>query len=314
MQKPEVDVIIPCFNAEKYVEETIASVLAQNYSNINLIIVDDGSKDSSYESILRATKTCARKTILRTSNLGLASARNLGLGKSKASYVAFLDADDIWAPNKVAKQVKFLEDNPKFVGVCSNFGIFGTNTPLQINRRKNSEINTLNLLSRRAFVPGSASSIMIRRDMLNSDVKFDLNLTYAEDLDFWIQLSKIGPIWSLPSTDVFIRVHAVSMQSTFFRKPHTIGTNLMSIINKNRSELSSIQYISYSIDVTTNYFIGLIKLIFVERSLNGVLDSILEYFTKIGTLKRILLLLAIPFGISRKFAFKCRNKFSNFLR
>lgn len=104
----QISVIIPVFNGEKYLSEAIESVLAQTYENIELIVVDDGSSDKSRDVALSYTTV----KYFYQENKGVAAARNLGIQKATSEYISFLDADDLWLPNKLLLQMKALNDDP----------------------------------------------------------------------------------------------------------------------------------------------------------------------------------------------------------
>ncbi|MBT0662717.1 glycosyltransferase [Geobacter pelophilus] len=115
-----VSVIIPCYNRESYIAETVNSVLSQTWPNIELIVVDDGCKDGSRKVLESFGR---RITILEhqgCANLGQSAAINLGLRQSRGDYLAILDSDDLFAPGKIEKQVRFLEKNPEYGLVYSN--------------------------------------------------------------------------------------------------------------------------------------------------------------------------------------------------
>ncbi|WKV08014.1 glycosyltransferase family 2 protein [Thermoanaerobacterium sp. CMT5567-10] len=107
-----VSIIIPVYNAEKFIAETIKSVLHQTYTNWEMILVDDYSSDDSQKIInCFAQKDNRIKYIRLEKNCGAAVARNTGLEIAKGRYIAFLDSDDLWEPNKLEKQIKFMEEN-----------------------------------------------------------------------------------------------------------------------------------------------------------------------------------------------------------
>jgi glycosyltransferase involved in cell wall biosynthesis len=115
--KPLVSVIIIFLNAERFIEEAIESVIGQTYSNWEILLVDDGSTDSSSE-IARyyAALYNSRVRYLehdRHENRGMSASRNLGINNSKGEYIAFLDSDDVWLPNKLERQITILEDYPE---------------------------------------------------------------------------------------------------------------------------------------------------------------------------------------------------------
>lgn len=119
-----VSIIVPVYNAEKYIETTIRSILAQTVSNFEVILVDDASTDSSVEKINQIQDE--RLRILHTSKesgFGAAAARNLGMEAARGRYLAFLDADDIWYPEKLEKTLKFMKKNDAaFVFTGYEFG------------------------------------------------------------------------------------------------------------------------------------------------------------------------------------------------
>ena len=143
-----ISVIIPCYNAEKYISETIESVIKQTYSNWELLVVDDCSTDDSENIIKSYAKKDSRIKYYRTeSNTGTpAEPRNIGINKAKGEYVALLDADDLFLPNKLEKQIEFINEGNKEL-VFSNGVIiddFGKVIRHMI-KRKRVEINHLHL-------------------------------------------------------------------------------------------------------------------------------------------------------------------------
>ena len=129
MSEPLVSVVIPLFNKEDYIETTLNSVANQSYRNIELVIIDDSSTDSSVEKasfhLVQFKERFKNITIESRKNTGQAGARNDGIRLSKGEFVAFLDADDIWHPKKIELQVKFLANNPKTDLVFCNYIMVG---------------------------------------------------------------------------------------------------------------------------------------------------------------------------------------------
>ena len=116
MKQGLVSIITPMYNAEKYVPQTIESVLLQTYGDWEMIIVDDGSKDSSAEIVADYSKKDSRVKLIKQKNGGCASARNNALDNAQGQYICFLDSDDLWEPVFLAEQIKFLkEKNAVFV-------------------------------------------------------------------------------------------------------------------------------------------------------------------------------------------------------
>jgi glycosyltransferase involved in cell wall biosynthesis len=110
MSSPRVSVLIPCFNAEKFIAETLESVLGQTWPNLEVIVVDDGSQDSSVQAVERFGSRGVR--LLRQPNRGAGAARNTALRASNGAFIQFLDADDLISPTKIEIQLRRLADNP----------------------------------------------------------------------------------------------------------------------------------------------------------------------------------------------------------
>ena len=111
MEENLVSIITPVYNAEKLIEETIKSVLNQTYKNWEMILVNDCSVDKSEQIIKKYSPKDARiKYIKLTTNLGAAKSRNIGIEKARGQYIAFLDSDDLWKPNKLERQIKFMKE------------------------------------------------------------------------------------------------------------------------------------------------------------------------------------------------------------
>ena len=105
-----VSIITPCYNSSKFIEDCINSVLAQTYTNWEMIIVDDFSEDNSKEKITVLSENDTRiKTIFLDKNIGAAKARNIAISKAKGKYIAFLDSDDLWMPTKLEAQIYFMQ-------------------------------------------------------------------------------------------------------------------------------------------------------------------------------------------------------------
>lgn len=177
----KVSVIIPVYNSEVSVAETLRSVLAQTYKDFEIIIVDDGCTDKSIEIYQQFDDT--RMQIVHQRNRGLAGARNTGIRHAQGEYLAFIDSDDLWLPEKLAKHVEHLERSPT-VGVSFSRSILidEQSQPLGIYQMpKLTDITPEYLFCRNPISNGS--SVVIRRDVL-SEIKFQENL-YGEVEDFY---------------------------------------------------------------------------------------------------------------------------------
>lgn len=109
-QEKLVSIITPCYNGERYVSQTIESVLAQTYTKWEMLIVDDGSKDNSARIIKDYCKKDSRIKLIQQPNGGSANARNHGIREAKGQYIALLDSDDLWEKNFLDEQIKFMQE------------------------------------------------------------------------------------------------------------------------------------------------------------------------------------------------------------
>jgi len=185
---PKVSIIIPAFNAAAFAPRAIESIMAQSWTDWELLVVDDGSTDNTLDVL--ATYGSALRA-LSQANAGPASARNLGLAQATGEYVAFLDADDWWESGKLAEQVALLDANPE-VGFCSTgtrvvdaTGSTVGDWPCQASFVPLPDALFMN----GALISGSTSGVMARRRLVLEVGGFDSALRGFEDPDLWIRLS-----------------------------------------------------------------------------------------------------------------------------
>jgi len=190
MKNPAVDVIIPTYNGLPFLEEAIESVLAQTYKDFTLYIVDDGSTDNGEtEEYVRGLRD-SRVRYLHKKNGGQASARNLGIKKSGSPYVAFLDADDIWHPNKLQKQIALIENDHlvgMVYGLCKLIDSKG-NPVGEVTYRKRG--NLFKYLLHHNKISGSASMVVVRREVFDKVGLFREDLVGTEDWEMWLRVAR----------------------------------------------------------------------------------------------------------------------------
>ena len=114
-----VSIITPCYNGSRYIAETIESVIKQTYLKWEMIVVDDGSKDNSADIVRNYSKKDNRIMLVQQKNAGSAAARNNGIRRAKGQYIALLDADDLWEPEFLEKQIKFMKEKDAVCVFCS---------------------------------------------------------------------------------------------------------------------------------------------------------------------------------------------------
>lgn len=189
-----VSIIIPAFNAEKYIEETIHSVVYQTYTNWELLIIDDGSTDATKEIVISFTKNNNKIKYYYHNNRGVSYTRNRGISLSKGSYIAFLDADDIWEPYNLKIKISELEKNPNIDYVFSNMNLLiqKNNVWYKNSAPPGTDKDMLNhlLLWDKEVIPCLPSNVIIRKNIIDKyNLFFDERLSTAADRDYAILLS-----------------------------------------------------------------------------------------------------------------------------
>jgi glycosyltransferase involved in cell wall biosynthesis len=189
-----VSVVIPTYQCEQYISQSIDSVLAQTFKDYEIIIIDDGSTDNTQE-LLRKYSKMRNIKIFSQSNQGPAAARNLGIRMSSGEFIAFLDADDIWLPNKLEKQITFLEKHPLIDLVYCDSYIFNEKctrqrTLFDISRPFSGK--ALEELFLSDFIP--LLTVVVRRSIFNTVGFFDETVIGPEDYDLWLRICQTKPI------------------------------------------------------------------------------------------------------------------------
>jgi glycosyltransferase involved in cell wall biosynthesis len=222
MPSPLISVIIPVYNAARYIEATIASVINQDEKDLEIIIVNDGSTDATMEIISGLAETDHRMVVLSQQNKGVSAARNLGYKQSKGKYIAFLDADDIWLPNNLSLKIAKLKDS-SFGMVHSDAQVIDEASHPQGNFLRGQEGNLLNAMLEwnGTQVPGP-SSILIRREVIESAGLFDERLSTSADQDFFIRVAALYQIGRVNEITWMYRVHPENMHKNIARMEHDV--------------------------------------------------------------------------------------------
>ena len=181
-----VSIVIPTYNREKVIVNSISSVLDQSYQDIELIVVDDGSTDNT-EGVIRNISD-PRVRYIRQNNQGACAARNLGITESKGEYVAFQDSDDVWKPDKLQKQMQIMIDHPEVdivscKTICERIG--GTSF-ISLNNQPGG------ILTRETGPYGISTQTLLVRKRVFERTLFDTNVTRYQDLDFMLCAMKNG--------------------------------------------------------------------------------------------------------------------------
>ncbi|HZW03848.1 MAG TPA: glycosyltransferase [Anaerolineaceae bacterium] len=204
LSPPLVSVVIPVFNGQNYLREAIESVFSQTYAPVELIVVDDGSQDATWEIIQSYGE---RLWGIRKENGGVASALNLGFEQAQGEWIAWLSHDDLFLPEKLEQQIHFVTRNPQ-VGVCyADFEIVDANgghlsvvtapwfPPAEMPRQ----------FIRNMYINGSTT--LIRRDCWRMAGGFNERLAHTQDFDMWLRMADYTEFGHLPKVVLKSRAH-----------------------------------------------------------------------------------------------------------
>jgi len=193
---PLVSVIIPAYNAEKYIRQTLESVLSQTYPHIEVLVVDDGSTDTTSEIVTHFVHQDQRVVLLQQANAGVAAARNLAIEKSYGEFIAPLDADDIWYPQKLEKQVNCFLQSDQTVGLVYTWSVLLDENGRSLPICQSAQLEG-NVLIRLIFEnsPGNSSSPLIRCSCLREVGNYachyrTLNAQGCEDWDLYLRIAE----------------------------------------------------------------------------------------------------------------------------
>lgn len=213
---PSVSVIIPTFNCAKYLPEAVESALNQSYQDFEIVIIDDGSTDKTNEIVECYAKSHNDKIqYIYQQNKGLACARNTGIKNSQGEYIALLDADDVWLPNRLAEQIAVIEKSKNVGLVHSNITFISEEGKLLSTPKRDEGSlcgNIFNaLFTRNAHI--SCPTVLFRRECLESVGLFDENLAHlgCEDRELWLRIAKKYKIIYIDKVLAHYRIRKGSM-------------------------------------------------------------------------------------------------------
>lgn len=214
MSNPLVSVILPCYNAEKFIEASIASIISQTYSNLEIIAIDDSSTDNTFSILQILSKNDNRIKILHNEkNAGLVFSLNKGIVNAKGKYIARMDADDISLPQRIEKQIKFMEQHTD-VALCGSGYLIINSENKETGKislpSENEEIKAA-LLFTNAF---AHPTVVIRKEILERCGLYEEGLVPAEDYELWIRIAENYKIANIPAYLLKYRVHESNLTLT----------------------------------------------------------------------------------------------------
>ena len=204
VKEPLVSVIIPVFNAESTVKRAIESIQNQTYLNLEIIVINDGSTDSSPDIIKAISFKDPRVKYVEQENMGLIKTLNKALQLSKGEYIAREDADDYSHADRICEQVKYLVRNPDIAVVGSNNILFG-----DVNKKQSYPNDKEASKSRLIFSPPvSHPSVLIRKKFLKEhNLKYDSNFSHCEDYALWVDIIKCGG--GISNIDMYLHYYMI---------------------------------------------------------------------------------------------------------
>ena len=189
-KNPLISVIIPTYNRGWIINEAIDSVLAQDYVNFELIVVDDGSTDDTHDILNSYQKNFL---VLRQNNKGVSAARNRGFAAASGRFIAFLDSDDIWLTQKLSQQVDFFQSNPDAL-ICQTEEIWIRNNVMVNPKKRHKKPSGMIFEPSLSLCLVSPSAVMIKKNLFEEVGFFDETLPACEDYDLWLRVSCRHPI------------------------------------------------------------------------------------------------------------------------
>jgi glycosyltransferase involved in cell wall biosynthesis len=211
----DVSVVMPVYNAGKYLRSAVQSVLAQTFTDFELIAVDDGSKDESLAILREFEAKDPRVKVISRANTGIVGALNDGLAAAKGELIARMDADDLATPHRFEKQVAFLREHPDHVLVGSQVMLIDSDDAALCPKRdtvyEHEEIDAGHLSGRWPLVH---PTVMMRRDAVMKVGGYRAKYQWLEDLDLFLRLAEVGQLASLRDVLLHYRLHTGSVCHT----------------------------------------------------------------------------------------------------
>lgn len=219
-QPPFLSVIIPCYNAERYIVATIDSVLAQKHPDLEIIVVDDGSSD---DSVALVRDRFPSVLVVEQANQGVAAARNHGIALARGDYIAFVDADDIWLPGKLQAQFDAMRATPTCRMSYTAWHVWPCDAPTP-SAACLAELDASAGDRARWAGPSGwiypqllldcvvwTSTVLVERALLAETGGFDPTLRVGEDYDLWLRASRLTPIVRVARPYALYRMHPKSI-------------------------------------------------------------------------------------------------------
>lgn len=232
MNHLRVSVIIPVRNGKDFLQEALDSVLQQSFTNLELLLIDDGSTDDDYD---RYALQDPRIRVIHLPGMGVSRARNVGMAQSRGDLLAFLDADDVWFPGKLQAQVSYFDAHPDVGVVFGKFirwqalpsGGFAPASSLmqdagQLNCADPERSGWLYTRLLDGLLVGMNTAV-VRRTVYEAIGGFNEALRQGEDYDFWLKASRVAEMHSLNGPVALYRIHRASAMHRLSPENHLVN-------------------------------------------------------------------------------------------
>lgn len=305
-ENPLVSIVIPAYNAEHFILSTLKSVLNQTYRNFEIIVVDDGSKDKTKQLVDKfLNENNLQGQCFKQENKKIAAARNIGILLSKGEFIALLDHDDLWYPEKLIKVMAKFEEYPDIDLICSRENIVRDG---KILYQTNLISNSIKDLYSHLLIKGNclSPSATVFRKHVGGNIGFfreDLELNTVEDYDFWLRFSQIGKIYFLDE----ILGEYILVDTSASSKIEYHYNNLISLFNDHlfRNKVNFFLSIKLKIIISETYGRLFYKLISSKTKSEYLPEYLMKMFSYFPfSLKNILYLVLGGIFFLRNFCMK----------
>lgn len=237
-----ISVIIPVYNGEKTIKQTVESVLNQTIKDLEIIIINDGSQDSTLEIISRI-QDCRIK-VFSYPNTGSSASRNRGISRSSGEYISFIDADDLWIPDKLEAQLKALQENPEAAVAYSwtdcideSGNFLGKGSYLSFNGNIYANLLLTNFID-------SGSNVLIRTDALKRVGYFEESRHFSEDWDLWLRLAASYNFVAVSKPQILYRISSNSKSVNLLQMESDSIEVIEQACNRNPTYSASLKQLS----------------------------------------------------------------------
>lgn len=306
---PKVSVIMPVYNAEKYIQEAINSILNQTFEDLEFIIINDGSIDHT-EELVNKYEDPRIRFIQNKTNLGIAKTLNRGLDLANGEYIARMDSDDISMPERLAKQVDYLEHHPEICVLGTGIECFGACWDKYIFSKESTQLKVDLLFNNCLAHP----SVMMRSSILGKNgFYYDSAFSKIEDYDLWCRIVEHYHLASIPEVLLKYRVHPNQVTQTISQKKELqlrkLKMRQMRQLNMSLTSEGFEEYFLYCQGKLNANYDSIVKLYYFFREIkrNNYVTKIYSHRYLSTTLHSIIrsLLFKIPWKESFYVASKC---------